>query len=824
MFSAIGEILQMVRVYIRTNYILSVGWFVSFFVHRFIARGPGESYKQSGLMAVGVASVAAIDYALRDTEYVDTYAVTYATMAASKVYPVAKLCLSNRIDVSADLVIGPLLEIVSSSGAVMVSAFVGSSVWATVHYGYVPQAIGPVATGFSSAKMHGERAAVASSALSVADEVMIYNNITDKHYLSFLALSHGIAECFASGNIYVHSALALGGALTAHYEAEIFEAFLPINSTKETYNLLLEISGGDTKTVNRILETNLVVAGNIELSYGLLFMDALQMANEWIGLFGDACKNPARNSQKFIEFAKKSMLFDFQIVVMHGLPLIPLEDCALLSTKRYFKQKLLNNTIYDESKFILISKSDNTAEIYLKDVSTIIDTHWSIYQGTMKSIPSLMVLTSFGKKVLIIPVVAGVDYFITLGLNYLQEKLRELRENQGMAGSKIGIIEKHDREYASVLVQTGAMHHMKKQWQNFIDHLDDLSLNGELVSDIYSSGQRLYWDICLWSGVPILMVKLAAIGVVAPGNVVTAIVSTKHSLGTILMKSKNVQQLNNADISIKRLNGLFDSIESQRNTAENITISFTDDNILQVENLVYVRGNTQGSISISVPSISFVMGKNYVITGGNGSGKSSFLLLIDLLLRKVNDDSFLSVNGSISYPVEKFSIVTQKEYCPVAEDMFSWLVYPKDASKFSEEQKQQHQVKIVWLLEELKFSPKNLTAVAEEFYTVKNNWCGDLSGGQIKKMQLMQQVFVPDKCPEVLLMDEVMGPLDPESKKIVHQMIMDHCKDSLILSVHHYDSNVLCVPTDSMYEYNIHFENSTAIQRPLCGESDVKIV
>ena len=810
MFSAIGEILQRVQHYILTNYTLSVGWCVSFFVHRFIARGPEESYKQSGLMAVGVAGVAAIDYALRDKEHVDTYAFTYATMAASTTYPVAYTGIPLRPWFNNDLM---------AMTAFVSSAFVGSGVWATVYYGYIPQAIAPAVTGFANGKMHGAGAAVASSALSVADEVMIYNNVTDKHYLSFLALSHGIAECFVSNNIYARSALALGASLAAHYEEEIFEAFLPINSTKETYNLLLEISGGDTKTVNQILETGLVITGNIEMSYGLLLMNTLQMANKWIELFGDACKDPAQNSEQFVEFAKKSMLFDFQRVIMHGLPLIPIEDYVLWSTKQYFKQKLFYNTIYNDSNFVLISKSDNTAEIYSRDVSTIIDTHWFIYQGVTKSVPSLMVLTSLGKKVILIPALGVVDYACTLGLNFLQEQLRELKQTQGMVGSNIGIVEKHDREYASALVQTGAMPHMKNQWQDAINHLDKLSLNSELVSDLYSSGQGLYWEICLWGGMPILMVKMAASGAIASDNVVTSIVATRHSLGTILMKSKNVQQLNNARISINRLNDLFDSIESQRNTAQNVTVGYADNNILQVEGIVYVRGNDQGSISISVPSISFVMSKNYVITGGNGSGKSSFLLLLNLLLRKVNDDSFLSVNGSVSYPVDKLSIVTQKEYCPVQKDMFSWLVYPKDASEFSGEQKQQYQVKIVKLLEELKFSPKNLTAVAEEFHTVKSNWCGDLSGGQVKKIQLMQQVFVPDKCPEVLLMDEVMGPLDPESKQIVHQMIMDRCKDSLILSVHHYDSNVLCVPTDSMYDYNIHFENGTAIQRSLCGEN-----
>ena len=804
--SAISEYTKKIIFYVLSNYGIHISWTFSFFVNRFISRGPNESYRQSGVMAAGVAGVAAIDYALRDKEYVDTYAITYGTMVASTVYPVAYTGIPLRPWFNNELM--SVIAFISSICA-------GYGVGVVVHYGYVPQSVAPTMTTFVNYKMHGPMAAIASGTLSIADEVMIYNNITDNHYLSTLVLSQGVLSHFLPNNY----AYALSGGvifIASPYESEILEAFLPINSTRQTYNVLLKISGDNSKSVNRILEERLVITANIELSYGGLIIRTLKITNQWFSLFGEACSNPTEVAPEFIKFSKEMMVFDFQKTTMHGLPLIPVEDYMLWDVKKHFKDQFFYRNIYNSSQFILISKSQYSAAMYSEDVSTIIETHWFMYQEIMKSIPSIMLLTSLGKNALVIPVIGVIDYVCTVGMNGLQKWMQEIREAQGISGNQMGVIEKHDSEYATSLVQTGALPHMTYQWQNAINDIDNLVLRNEFVSDGYHSIYNLYWEVGLWGGLPVVIVALAAKGVIVSQDIFPAVVSIKNSIATLLIKSKKQHDLNSAEISIKRLHDLFDSIENQRPMSQDVEIDYNDNEVLRVDNFTYVRGNEDGNVTVMIPSISFAMGKKYVVTGGNGSGKSSFLLLLNWLLNSVNDDSFLEVEGSVSYPGKQLSIVTQKEYCPVNTDMFSWLVFPKDPRGFSDEEKQSYQVKVVDLLEKLKFSPKNLTTIAEEFHTAKNNWCGDLSGGQVKKIQLMQQIFIPDACPKVLLMDEVMGPLDPVSKGIVQQMINDYCKDSLIISVQHYDNNVECVSSNSGYDYNIHFENGTVVERSFC--------
>lgn len=219
---------------------------------------------------------------------------------------------------------------------------------------------------------------------------------------------------------------------------------------------------------------------------------------------------------------------------------------------------------------------------------------------------------------------------------------------------------------------------------------------------------------------------------------------------------------------------------------------------------------------MSIPSLSLESGKKYVVTGGNGSGKSSFLLLLNLLLNSFDDKSFLNVSGSISYPTKDMAIVTQQHYCPMETDLFSWLTYFSVSVRGENNSPADYDQKILSLLGDLKFSPKNLTALTEEFHSVKKNWCAELSGGQIKKVQMMQMVFIPETCPKILLLDETMGPLDPESKKILQEKLIEHCPDSLILAVYHYDNVKDCVSAE-FFDSNIHFEDGTASVRELCG-------
>lgn len=83
-----------------------------------------------------------------------------------------------------------------------------------------------------------------------------------------------------------------------------------------------------------------------------------------------------------------------------------------------------------------------------------------------------------------------------------------------------------------------------------------------------------------------------------------------------------------------------------------------------------------------------------------------------------------------------------------------------------------------------------------------------------------------EKCPEVLLIDETMAPLDPESKNLVMSKLKEFCRESIVLVIYHSDvapeqtndngAPLDCVPSSGFFDHNLHVENGYLIQRSVC--------
>ena len=118
-----------------------------------------------------------------------------------------------------------------------------------------------------------------------------------------------------------------------------------------------------------------------------------------------------------------------------------------------------------------------------------------------------------------------------------------------------------------------------------------------------------------------------------------------------------------------------------------------------------------------------------------------------------------------------------------------------------------------------------LSRIHQELLEEKDDWFSDLSGGQKSKIELVRKVFLQEKCPEVLLVDETMAPLDPASKALVMAKMKDFCRESVVIVIYHTDVNrgvevegetVDCVPSNNFFDKNIHLEHGLLHLRPTC--------
>ena len=108
----------------------------------------------------------------------------------------------------------------------------------------------------------------------------------------------------------------------------------------------------------------------------------------------------------------------------------------------------------------------------------------------------------------------------------------------------------------------------------------------------------------------------------------------------------------------------------------------------------------------------------------------------------------------------------------------------------------------------------------------KEDWFSDLSGGQKSKVELVRKVFVRDECPRVLLVDETMAPLDPDSKALVMAKLKRFCSESIVVVIYHTDVGrgkegkggklEACIPSNGFFDENIHLEHQLIQLRPVC--------
>lgn len=114
-----------------------------------------------------------------------------------------------------------------------------------------------------------------------------------------------------------------------------------------------------------------------------------------------------------------------------------------------------------------------------------------------------------------------------------------------------------------------------------------------------------------------------------------------------------------------------------------------------------------------------------------------------------------------------------------------------------------------------------------ELQEEKDDWFGDLSGGQKSKVELTRLVFLREKCPDVLLVDETMAPLDPDSKSLVMAKLKQFCSESIVIVIYHTDVGrgsdagseegiLTCVPSNNFFDDNIHLEKGFVHVRKTC--------
>ena len=206
------------------------------------------------------------------------------------------------------------------------------------------------------------------------------------------------------------------------------------------------------------------------------------------------------------------------------------------------------------------------------------------------------------------------------------------------------------------------------------------------------------------------------------------------------------------------------------------------------------------------------------VKGPNGSGKSS---LFEVISDNMDQSFNITMLEQISIPNGDIFIIPQDPYCPLFVKPFDWILGRNTGTMSSDEKNIAENI-IVTLLQELKFytslDEKEFN-ITQELYTEQSDYYQSLSGGQVRKIEFTKLFLLPE-CPSIVLIDEGLGPLDHESKKIVQNKIKSFCADSIVMIIYHTDAEKDCVDSGGFFDAVVQFDNAGMVSLVGTCESD----
>lgn len=179
---------------------------------------------------------------------------------------------------------------------------------------------------------------------------------------------------------------------------------------------------------------------------------------------------------------------------------------------------------------------------------------------------------------------------------------------------------------------------------------------------------------------------------------------------------------------------------------------------LSVRQISYRAGDTQILTGVSA---AFQAGKKYLITGGSGSGKSTFLRL----LAQLGD---LDYTGELRMERREARTIRPEDYyrvvCPVFQEPYLFHATLRENILLGREMPEAEyralieRLNLGYLLE--RYGGQEMTAEAIE----------RLSGGERQRVALARAMA---RHPEVYLLDEVTSALDPANSVLVEELLLE---------------------------------------------------
>ena len=674
--------------------------------------------------------------------------------------------------------------------------------------------------------------AMSGGIVGAMDELAIYNDITDKHYMTFSTVGMMATSLLGCFNPKVTNFLGVVlGFIAAEYEKEIFTGLTaPAKTTKNLYETYSKFISKDQ--LNAYIEKHVIA------------LVGSQFVVQYLNLKSTEYRQNLNYNFERLDAPNGLILGRFQTeLVNFAIFLFPYVVGQAVSGRidNYFSKKIqfvledkISSELFSGETVLRLSDDNNTAILVdnlRTDLSIVVNSGSELITGAIStSIGGVygigIIIVSSPNLLIYYTVYNNARSFIS---DYLVAQQRFYGEKNIVLDSKIKNIMRDNIKNIRTITERDGVKFTGMR----LKQLYELSREYEASKELWSSANNIWWSMSKMADYMFnyfLVANEITNGQIFFENRRKVQTASGQVSNLLSWPGRNAQLISSIDQSLDRIIVLRNKLHTSSKKIDQIIRTTQEGNQLVLQDL---EVGINDEILVTVRDLALEMGNVYAITGESGCGKTSILSKIKWI-----EENGMFGKGHIYYPLvngiePKIVMVSQQDYFPTDASLQEVIAYPDTISEnivLKEEQRE----KIRLLLKEIGIDVFSANITNDDLDTKDNkereengndgqlsldsvkDWYAIFSGGEKKKILIVSAII---KNPDILILDEIFNGLDSKSIIIAQQMLRKYLPNSLILSVDHHaqDNNY-----DAFYNKELKFLDKSVILQEIITKNVMK--